>query len=337
MKTKSWRLRALGHGVAGLVVATGLVPAAWAPSPAHSAATASFIQFTSLNLGGDTAPSWSGDGQYVYYSTRVAGFPYIYRKASSAPMNQTGTRLTTWELEEFSASVSGDDAYVVMAVRDTIARTRLWRCPSTGGTPLTKMTHGPYNDLHPHWWGTGAEQEIVFATSRGGAGFQIATLKPNGIQLATEMTQVTGPGFEDLHPCFSPDGQQIVFSSDRAGTKQLFVVTRQGQGWGSPVQLTSGAGDKTNPAYSPSGQTIAFQRTSGASTTLWFVEASGANPRQVSDGSGDYDAEPSFSPLSDQLAFVSDRSGAGYIWLINDVSTPVASSTWGRIKDSYRH
>jgi Tol biopolymer transport system component len=336
MTTQSWGPRALVAAAAGLVLATGFVPAALAPTRAHSAAAASYVQFTSLNLGGDTAPSWSSDGQYVFYSTRVSGFPYIYRKSSSAPMNQSGTRLTSWEIEEFSASVSGDDAYVVMAVRDTLGFTHLWRCPSTGGAPLTRMTLGPYADLHPNWWGSGPTQEIAFSTSRGGSGYQIATLKPNGLLLATDLTLVTGPGFEDFHPCFSSDGQRIVFSSNRAGTRQLFVVTRQGASWGAPVQLTSGGGDKTNPAYSPSGLTIAYERNSGGGTTLWMVDATGANPRQVADGSGSYDAEPSFSPVTSQMAFVSDRTGAGYIWLINDISTPAAITSWGRVKADYR-
>jgi len=55
------------------------------------------------------------------------------------------------------------------------------------------------------------------------------------------------------------------------------------------------------------------------------------------DGNGDYDGEPSWSPTTSQMAFVSDRSGAGYIWLLNDVSTPAATATWGRVKAQYRN
>ena len=320
----------------GLGAAAFLSPAALAPGRAEAAAEASYAQFTSINLGGDNSPSWSSDGQFVFYSTRLGGLPYIYKKAAGAPMNQAGTRLTAWELEEFSASASSDGSWVVLAVRDSLGVIHLWRCPSSGGAPLTKMTHGPFSDLHPQWWGSGGAQEIVFATSRGGAGFQIATLVPNGTLLATSLVLVTGPGFEDLHPCFSPDGQRIVFSSNRAGTRQLFVVTRQGPGWSAPVQLTSGSGDKTNPAYSPSGLSVAYQRASGGGTALWIADADGSNPRPVTDGGGSYDAEPSWSPATSQMAFVSDRSGASYIWLIHDVSTPVAATSWGRLKSNYR-
>jgi Tol biopolymer transport system component len=322
--------------VAATVLAAGFAVAAFAPAPVAAEEAATFTQFTSANLGGDSAPSWSSDGLHVYYSTRVTGFPYIYRKASSAPMNQTGTRLTAWTIEELSASASPDGAWVVMAARDTIGRSRLWRCPSVGGDPLTRMTHGPYEDFHPQWWGTGPSQEIVFATTRGGPGYQIATLKPNGTLLATQMTPVTAPGYEDLNPCFSPDGQRIVFSSNRAGGKQIFVVTREGTGWGAPVQVTSGGGDKRNPAYSPSGLTIASEAASGSGAALWIMDADGSNPRMITN-TGDYDAEPSWSPLTGQMAFVSDRGGANSIWLIHDVSTPAPLTSWGRVKAAYRN
>ena len=336
MDKRGWVGRATGLAVgAATLGVVGLVAGPGAPGSGEAAETASYAQFTSANVGGDNTPSWSPDGLSVYYSTRVTGFPYIYKKASSAPMNQTGTRLTTWEIEELAASASPDGGWVVLAARDTLGRSRLWRVPSTGGPPLTKMTHGPYDDVHPQWWGTGPSQEIVFATTRGGAGYQIATLKPNGTFLATQMTQVTDAGHEDLNPCFSPDGQTIAFSSDRAGTKQIFAVTRQGQGWSAPVQLSSGGGDKTNPAYSPSGLSIAYQVSSGSGTALWIMDATGSNARMVT-GAGNYDGEPSFSPLTDQMAFVSDRSGANYIWLINQVSTPAAATSWGRVKASYR-
>lgn len=296
---------------------------------------ASYQQFTSVNLGGDRAPAWSPDGASVFYSTRVGGFPYIYRKASNAPMNTTGTRLTSWEIEEFSVATSPDGGWVVMSAQDTLGFSRLWRCPATGGSPLTSMTRGPFDYLDPHWWGTGPSQEIVFTTSRGGVGYQIWTLKPNGTQSATQFTEVTGPGYTDLQPCFSPDGNHIVFSSDRGGGRQLFACTRAGDAWGTPVQLSGGAGSKSQPAYSPTGLTIAYQQASGG-TSLWIMDATGANPRPITDGSGSYDGEPSWSPLTSQMAFVSDRSGAGYIWLVNDVSTAAENSTWGRIKAQYR-
>jgi len=306
---------------------------------AGPARAVTFAQFTSQNLGGDSAPCWSRDGGYVFYSTRVSGFPYIYKKAQNDPMTTTGTRITTWLNDEYSVTVSPDNNYVMIETADSLNSRHIYRCPSNGGPPLTQVTFGPHYDTSPCWWGSGATQLVAFATDRGGAGFQIWTLVPNGILPGLALTPVTGPGFQDLSPTFSPDGSRIAFASTRAGANaQIYVSTWDGSSWGAPVQLTSGGGAKSNPSWSPSGMHIAFASTTGGhggGTSTWIMTPDGLNAQMVT-GSGTYDAEAAWSPDGDHLAFVSDQSGAKYIWLASAMSTPAATASWGRIKDQYR-
>ncbi|MEP7028115.1 MAG: hypothetical protein ABI960_05930, partial [Candidatus Eisenbacteria bacterium] len=303
---------------------------------ASSAGAVTFTQFTSVNLGGDDAPCWAMDGNSVFYSSRATGFPYIFRKNLGDPMNTSGTRLTSGTTDEYQVAVAGDGAYVMIVEGDSLASRHLWRCPAAGGSPHTKVTFGPYYYLDPDW--TGASPGLVaFATDRGGAGYQIWTLVPNGILPATSFTPVTGPGYSDQHPSFSPDGQRIVFSSNRGGGTQLFVSTWSGSSWGAPVQLSTGGGSKTSPCWSPNGMHIAYEVSSGGNSELWVMESNGTNARLVTS-TGTYDARPCWSPEGDRLAFVSDRaSGANYIWLAEAMSTPTVNQTWGRLKDLYRH
>jgi Tol biopolymer transport system component len=314
---------------AGLVLAT-LVACA---SPGAARAV-TFTQFTSSNLGGDDAPCWSMDGGAVFYSSRVTGFPYIYRKNLGDPVGSSGTRLTSGTTDEYQVTVSADGAYAIMCEGDSLSSRHLWRCPATGGAPLTKVTYGPFFYVDPDWFGSGTGL-VAFSTNRGGAGFQIWTLVPNGTLPALTYTPVTGPGFNDMHPSFSPTGQQIVFASNRSGGSQLFVTTWSGSSWGAPAQLTSGGGTKANPCWSPNGLHIAYEVTSGGNAELWVVESNGTNARIVTTA-GSYDARPCWSPDGNQLAFVSDRSGAKYIWIAGEMSTPAANQTWGRLKDMYR-
>ncbi|MGH7725183.1 MAG: TolB family protein [Candidatus Eiseniibacteriota bacterium] len=315
--------------------AAGAAVLAFLAGTVSPAGAMTFSQFTSVNAGGDNSSAWSRTGARVYYSSRSGGLPYMYYKDAGAPVGQDGSRLTSWFIDEFAISISGDDQWAAMCAGDTIGFTHLWRCPALGGPPLSQMTYGPFHYVHPDWWGSGSSQEVAFATSRGGAGFQIWTLKPNGILPATQFTTVTGPGFEDLNPSFSPDGNSIVFSSNRAGGHQLFVSHRNGASWDPPVQLTSGGGEKSNPAWSPSGNYIAYQSGGGSETSLWLCESNGSNAQLITS-TGAFDAEPSWSPGTDKLAFTSDRTGANYIWLAHQVSTPAPTTTWGRIKNAYR-
>ena len=312
-------------------LAIGFAAAFLAPGPAGAV---TFTQFTSQNLGGDDAPCWATDGGSVLYSSRVSGFPYIYRKNIGDPVSATGARLTTGTIDEYQVTVSADGAYALICRGDSLNSRHLWRCPATGGAPITQVTYGPFYDVDPDWYGSGTGQ-VAFSTNRGGAGYQVWTLVPNGALPAVTYEAVTGPGFNDFHPSFSPAGDQIVFSSDRSGGTQLFVSTRTGAGWGAPVKLTSGAGSKTNPCWSPNGFHIAYEISSGSSSELWVIDSNGTNPRLVTS-TGTYDARPCWSPDGDRLAFVSDRSGAKYIWLAEAMSTPAASRSWGFVKDLYR-
>ena len=92
-----------GNGVArgcapipALALALGAVLMLVSPAGAVT-----FTQFTSANLGGDDAPCWTMDGSAVFYSSRVFGLPYIYRKQLGDAMGSSGTRVTagaTWGL-----------------------------------------------------------------------------------------------------------------------------------------------------------------------------------------------------------------------------------------------
>ena len=317
---------------AGLTTLLAFGLAAASPHPA--AAALSFSQFTSLNLGGDDAPVWSHDGSAVFYSSRATGFPYIFRKNLGDAMNATGARLTSWTFDEYQAAVSSDDAWVTLCVGDSINSRHFYRCPATGGTPLTKMTYGPFYDIDPDWYGS-SSGKIAFSSNRGGAGFQIWTLQPNGTLPALALTQVTDAGHSDSHPSFSQDGTKLVFSSDRGGGTQLFVSTWNGSTWGVPAPLTTGGGAKTCPDWSANGLQIAYESTNGGNTELRVIQADGLNDRLVTS-TGSYDARPGWANDGNKLAFVSDRSGAKYIWLADGLTTPTASDTWGRVKALYR-
>lgn len=59
----------------------------------------------------------------------------------------------------------------------------------------------------------------------------------------------------DRHPRWSPDGQSIVFESNRAGDFQIYIIRTDG---GEAVQLTSLSTEAQQPVWSPDGRWIAF-------------------------------------------------------------------------------
>src|SRR4029077_4067637 len=67
--------------------------------------------------------------------------------------------------------------------------------------------------------------------------------------------QLTNDKFVELDPAWSPDGSKIVFSSDRGGNMDLWVMDVATR---AVIQLTHERGTATSAAWSPTASRIAY-------------------------------------------------------------------------------
>jgi TolB protein len=110
----------------------------------------------------------------------------------------------------------------------------------------------------------------------------------------------------------SPDGRQLLFSSDRAGNKDLWLMPVEG---GEPQQLTTDPTPDWGPQWSPDGKNVAFYSYRSGNRDIWIMPVSGGPARQVTQHE-DWDSHPNWSPDGRELAFVSGRRGNWDIWVI---------------------
>ncbi len=118
----------------------------------------------------------------------------------------------------------------------------------------------------------------------------------------------------DTDPALSPDGQQIVFRSERLGGG-LFVMGATGE---SPRRLTEFGFE---PAWSPDGESIVFCTESASDPTqrssfseLWTCRLDSGEPQLLFDGDG---VRPQWSPDGSWIAFWGiDRSGQRDIFVL---------------------
>jgi serine/threonine-protein kinase len=82
----------------------------------------------------------------------------------------------------------------------------------------------------------------------------------------------------------SPDGQWLLFDSDRSGNQDLYRVRLPG---GEPERLTEGTTDEFWGRWSPDGKEIAFHSFQGTRRHLFVMSADGRDRKQVTDGQDD--------------------------------------------------
>jgi serine/threonine protein kinase len=82
----------------------------------------------------------------------------------------------------------------------------------------------------------------------------------------------------DRQPAYSPDGEQVLFSSNRSGNLDLWLVSTR---TGVVRQLTDDPGDDWDPAFTPDGRQIVWSSSRGGGLEIWISNADGSAARQL--------------------------------------------------------
>jgi TolB protein len=126
---------------------------------------------------------------------------------------------------------------------------------------------------------------------------------------------------------WSPDGTQILFSSDRDGNENLFVVAADGS---TTTQLTTSEFDEVHGMWSLDAQSIAYaynvngELLPKGDLNMQVMNADGTNPQPLE---GVFRGDPIVSPDGDTVAFVSNESGKWQIYTMNPDGTNVRRIT----------
>ena len=99
-------------------------------------------------------------------------------------------------------------------------------------------------------------------------------------------TRLTNGMALDLQPVFSPDGDRILFTSDRSGNENLWIADADGA---NPRPVTTERGDFhfDDPEWSPDGEYILVRRNEAGSPnagrTPWLIHVSGGRGMELSE------------------------------------------------------
>ncbi|MGH7223926.1 MAG: Tol-Pal system beta propeller repeat protein TolB [Gemmataceae bacterium] len=134
-------------------------------------------------------------------------------------------------------------------------------------------------------------------------------LTRNGFQikmyslLLNRLVNFAEAGGTNVSPAWSPNGQQIAFSSSRTGDPEIWVSDAQGL---VAHQITDFRGPDVSPTWNPkTGAQIAWVSGRTGLPQLYIMDADGSGVQRLTDGG--YATSPSWSPNGQFIAFAWDR------------------------------
>ena len=134
------------------------------------------------------------------------------------------------------------------------------------------MTAGLFDDSTQETVGTGDAE--------------IFTMNPDG---SNQVDISNDPGASDTGGNFSPDGQQIVFVSNRSGSNQIYTMNPDGS---DQTRITNDAGVDVQAHWTSDGR-IVFLKPAPFFSDLWIMNADGTHQHQLTFGETDRYPAPS--------------------------------------------
>ncbi|MFB3814563.1 MAG: Tol-Pal system beta propeller repeat protein TolB [Terriglobales bacterium] len=151
-----------------------------------------------------------------------------------------------------------------------------------------------------------AQTKIYFISNRSGHK-EVWSMDYDG----ANQKQVTRLGSIALSPRVSPDNSRVAFSAMGNDWEiRMFSLDL-----GRLVTFPTFRGANLSPAWSADGTKIAFSSSMSGDPEIYIADASGANPRRITNAHGP-DVSPVFNPRTgQQVAWVSGRTGLPQIYM----------------------
>jgi hypothetical protein len=164
-------------------------------------------------------------------------------------------------------------------------------------------------------WGKTATADVfvvadLFVSSDRGGNPGIYQLRSG---VADTLRAVLADSFANLQPALSPDRTRIAFSSNRAGSYDLFLMDADGE---NLQRLTTDPGREAEPVWTRDGTRLVYTVTrQGAQPQLYSLRPDG-RPAQALTAEPGGNHSPAISVDGRSLAFVSTRDGDQEIYLM---------------------
>ena len=207
----------------------------------------------------------------------------------------------------------------------------MWRPPGSNGSPYRRVRRPqasrkscPSENV-PLRISIGRTGRIVYSALLRDANFwKLDVTRPGGVPMDAGLSSST---LDETAPSYSPDGTQVVFTSTRSGSEELWISRLDGT---NLRQMTSMGGPQCSGAqWAPDGQSILFTSTREGTSDLYLLFPRTREIRRLTTDSAQ-ELEANWSRDGQSIYFGSNRSGRFEIWRMHaDGSATMQVTTSG--------
>lgn len=221
----------------------------------------------------EESPRWNAEGDSLAYVADGDGHSDVY---VSTIEHGAPVRITSAESDEFLGDWSPDGEWLVFSRHGDDGTQGLWlRNPA--GVNLFQLTSE--NDLDPVWSPDG--DAIAFVRNVDG-NRDIYLLLPeddDDWRGPVRAVAIAASSAADHSPEWAPDGDTLVFVSQREGNPEIYTLETDGDD--PPQRLTTNEAEDSQPVWSPDGKRIAFVSDLHGQGEIFVMNADGSSQQRL--------------------------------------------------------
>jgi len=261
-------------------------------------------------------PVWSGDGRHIaFFRQESAGMLGIYIASADGSGER---RINSIRSTPAPARMdwSRDGRFLVTVDRDETSATRLVLISADTGDKRKLMEpNDSGSQACPRFSPDGSRLAFVRTLRNTVEDVYVLSFgyDRRGMAVAGSPRRISFDNRNVYGIAWTRDGKSIIAASRRGGT--LYQLWRFPASGGTPVKLTAASdGEAIQPAVSPQGGRLAYVLRF-TDMNIWRSAVDGQSAPQPLIASTVYETDPQYSPDGKRIAFRSDRSGNGAIWV----------------------